>query len=203
MENINLTLGETLTAISITVVIIGLIFRNQLSSIGDQISNLAIRIFNDSLPKKINHWINKQVYSRVGDSSENYPDFKRTVLFVLISVMLFNCFKLFLKELGIEGIIPPQENAVYWEDSDGNLMDIQRNDILKEIDQTSRKEWKKKSGYHRRSLSETAMMRYKTIFGSTLYSRIIEKQKTENLIKISCLNKMTRTGMPSSEVVEN
>jgi len=108
-----------------------------------------------------------------------------------------------LQELGIEGVIPPQKNANYWEDSDGNLLDIKRNDILKEIDRTSRQEWKKKSGYHRRSLSETAMMRYKTIFGSTLYSRIIEKQKTENLIKISCLNKMTRTGMPSSEVVEN
>ena len=108
-----------------------------------------------------------------------------------------------LQELGIEGIIPPQKNANYWEDSDGNLLDIKRNDILKEIDRTSRKEWKKKSGYHRRSLSETAMMRYKTILGSTLYSRIFEKQKTENLIKICCLNKMTRTGMPISVSVEN
>ena len=108
-----------------------------------------------------------------------------------------------LKELGIEGIIPPQENAVYWEDSDGNLLDLKRNDILKEIDQTSRKEWKKKSGYHRRSLSETAMMRYKTILGATLYSRIFEKQKTENLIKIKCLNKMTRIGMPNSIVINN
>lgn len=63
------------------------------------------------------------------------------------------------------------------------------------------REWKKKSGYHRRSLSETAMFRFKTIFGATLYSRKIEKQKIEAKIKIRCLNKMTAKGMPISEKI--
>lgn len=103
-----------------------------------------------------------------------------------------------LEDREVEGIIPPQKNAVYWTDDDDNLLDIQRNNILKKIDQVGREEWKKISDYHRRSLSETTMMRYKVIHGPTLYSRIPEKQIVENSIKIKCLNKMTRTGMPNS-----
>lgn len=104
-----------------------------------------------------------------------------------------------LKESGIEGIIPPQENAVYWVDENNRLLDIGRNDVLEKIERDGRKEWKEKSGYHRRSLSETAMFRFKTIFSPTLYSRILEKQETEAKIKVRCLNKMTATGMPISK----
>lgn len=106
-----------------------------------------------------------------------------------------------LKDQEIEGIIPPQENARYWVDEFDNLLDLDRNRILEQIEQSSRKEWKTKSGYHRRSLSETAMYRVKTIFGATLYSRIFENQQTEAAIKIKCLNKMTKTGMPISQKV--
>jgi len=106
-----------------------------------------------------------------------------------------------LKEEEIQGIIPPQENAIYWVDENDNLLDLERNKILKKIEDLGRKEWKKVSGYHRRSLSETAMMRFKTIFGPTLYSTIFEKQKTEAAIKIKCLNKMTRIGMPVSRKI--
>jgi hypothetical protein len=103
-----------------------------------------------------------------------------------------------LKEIGIEGIIPPQENAVYWEDDNGNLLDMKRNEILKNIDSIGRKGWKIESGYHRRSISETAMMRFKTIFGSNLTLREFENQKKEASIKVKCLNKMTALGMPNS-----
>ncbi|MCH2082192.1 MAG: transposase, partial [Saprospiraceae bacterium] len=108
-----------------------------------------------------------------------------------------------LKGEGIEGIIPPQENAIYWVDEFDNLLDLDRNKILEQIDIIGRKEWKIKSSYHRRSLAETAMMRFKTIFGSTLYSRIFEKQKTEAAIKIKCLNKMTAIGRPISKKIES
>ena len=60
------------------------------------------------------------------------------------------------------------------------------------------KKWKEKSGYHRRSLSETAMFRFKTIFGAELYSRELSGQKNEAKIKIKVLNKMTAVGMPIS-----
>lgn len=108
-----------------------------------------------------------------------------------------------LKERGIEGIIPPQKNAVYWEDEQGNLLDLDRNKILEKIDEIGRAEWKKESGYHRRSLSETAMFRFKTIFGRKLFSRLKQTQNTEAAIKVNCLNIMTALGMPVSVKVSS
>ncbi len=98
----------------------------------------------------------------------------------------------------IEGLIPPQKNAVYWEDKNGNLLDHPRNQILKWIEKQGRTEWKQQSGYHRRSLSETAMFRFKTIFGNKLYSQTFDRQQIETQIKIKALNIMTAQGMPIS-----
>lgn len=103
-----------------------------------------------------------------------------------------------LKALKIEGIIPPQKNALFWVDEFDNLLDLDRNKILEQIELVGRSQWKKDSNYHRRSLSETAMMRFKNIFGSKLYSRNLNTQKTEAAIKVKCLNKMTGIGMPIS-----
>jgi hypothetical protein len=102
-----------------------------------------------------------------------------------------------LEERKIQGIIPPQHNAVYWTDENEMILeDYERNKVLSQIDEIGRSEWKKQSGYHRRSISETAMFRFKTIFGRQLYSRKIDKQKTETAIKIKMLNKMAAIGMP-------
>jgi len=106
-----------------------------------------------------------------------------------------------LDRLHIEGIIPPREDAVYWLDQGGELLDHQRNEILKLIDEIGRKEWKIQSGYHRRSLSETAMMRFKTIFGNQLFSRKLSHQQVEATIKVKVLNTMTGIGMPISKKV--
>ncbi|MBX2927122.1 MAG: IS5 family transposase [Saprospiraceae bacterium] len=106
-----------------------------------------------------------------------------------------------LKEKNIERIIPPQENAIYWVDEYGELLDIGRNSVLEKIEQKGRKEWKQESGYHRRSLSETAMFRYKKIFGAELLSRKLKSQKTEAAVKVICLNKMTGIGMPVSKKI--
>ena len=104
-----------------------------------------------------------------------------------------------LEEEKIQGIIPPQKNAVYWTDeNDMILEDYERNKILAQIDEIGRAQWKKESGYHRRSLSETAMYRFKTIFGRKLFSRNEEQQKIEATVKIKMLNKMTANGMPIS-----
>ena len=107
-----------------------------------------------------------------------------------------------LEEDNIKGIIPPQVNANYWCDENGELLDHQRNKILKQIDKRGRKKWKKRSGYHRRSLAETAMMRFKTIHGPMLYSRKPQTQQTEVDIKIKLLNIMTAQGMPVSKKVK-
>jgi Transposase DDE domain len=61
-----------------------------------------------------------------------------------------------------------------------------------------RKLWKEKSGYHRRSLAETTIGRFKSTFGGTLRSRRVARQVTEVRIKAQILNRMTHLGMPDS-----
>ncbi|MEO1255691.1 MAG: IS5 family transposase, partial [Bacteroidota bacterium] len=104
-----------------------------------------------------------------------------------------------LIEKGIRPIIPPRSNAVEWYlERPGDYPQYPRNAILKEIEKSDRKTWKKNSGYHQRSLSETAMFRYKTLHGPTFFSRSFHKQKVENDIKIKMLNIMTAQGMPNT-----
>ena len=61
--------------------------------------------------------------------------------------------------------------------------------------------WKLESHYHRRSLSETAMFRFKQIFTDKLQSRKQENQFQEMIIKCAALNRMTHLGMPDSYLV--
>jgi hypothetical protein len=61
-----------------------------------------------------------------------------------------------------------------------------------------RKLWKKKAGYHKRSLIETHFFRHKTIFGPKLRSRLFCNQSTEAFTMCAALNKMTSLGMPNS-----
>ena len=105
-----------------------------------------------------------------------------------------------LLERDIWPIIPPQRGAVkwYWEEP-GDADDYPRNQFIERMDEVGRAEWKKEAKYHRRSLSETAMFRYKTIFGPTHYSRSLGTQMQENKIKIKALNRMTAHGMPISQ----
>ena len=56
--------------------------------------------------------------------------------------------------------------------------------------------WQKETGYNKRSLVETAMMRYKKIVGNHLYSRDLSAQKTESKIGCLVLNKMLSMGKP-------
>lgn len=92
--------------------------------------------------------------------------------------------------------IPPRRDAVLWEEN--GTEPYPRNANLRRIGEIGRKEWKDESGYHRRSLAETAVFRFKTIFGDHLSSREIKRQKTEARIKCAALNRMTRLGMPDS-----
>jgi IS5 family transposase len=92
--------------------------------------------------------------------------------------------------------IPPRRDAVLWEEHGSEPHP--RNENLRRIWECGRKEWKIESGYHRRSLAETAMFRYKTIFGDHLDARETKHQKTEARIKCAALNRMTRLGMPDS-----
>jgi hypothetical protein len=77
---------------------------------------------------------------------------------------------------------------------------IQRNEAVEHINLHGSKSWKQAHGYHRRSLNEAVMFRYKTVFGSGLNARIMENQKTEVDLKCSILNKFAGTGMPDSYI---
>lgn len=63
-------------------------------------------------------------------------------------------------------------------------------------DEEARKQWKIETGYHERSLSETAMFRRKTLFKPKLSSRKFSNQQQESILIINAINKMTAIGMP-------
>lgn len=73
---------------------------------------------------------------------------------------------------------------------------------LRRVRKVGRKQWKKESNYHRRSLAETTMFRFKTIFGDRLQSRRAENQSKELLLKTAILNRMTHLGMPDTIKIE-
>ena len=79
--------------------------------------------------------------------------------------------------------IPPQHNAQIT--SKGHH---QRNQHIRDIQATDRDTWKQNSGYHTRSLSETTMYRYKTIFGQHMKYRSENSQHNEVIIKCNILN---------------
>lgn len=98
-------------------------------------------------------------------------------------------------------LIPPQKNAKIWQHGNCNAPPHPRDENLRQIRKSSRKNWKQSTGYHIRSLAETAMFRFKTILGDKLNARNFNQQLTEVLISANILNKMTRLGMPDSYAI--
>lgn len=106
-----------------------------------------------------------------------------------------------ISDLGATPVIPPRIDAVINQHGNSSLPKFPRDETIRQIRKKGRKTWKKESGYHKRSLSETAMYRLKTIFSGVLRSKIFENQGTEALLRCSALNKMTHLGMPMSYVI--
>jgi len=101
----------------------------------------------------------------------------------------------------VEILIPPRKNARIWQHGNSKAERLKRDENLRYIRKHGRGQWKEDSGYHMRSLAETAMFRLKTIFGSELSARLLETQTTQVLIRCLALNKMTQLGMPESYIV--
>ena len=100
---------------------------------------------------------------------------------------------------GVERItVPPQRNARIWQHGNSSKPPLPRDQNLRRIRRVGRRRWKQESGYHRRSLAETAVFRFKIIFGNTLSARTLPRQITEARIKGAALNRMTQLGMPES-----
>jgi len=104
------------------------------------------------------------------------------------------CQKREIKQIAI----PPSINAKIWQHGNSHAPPHPRDVNLRLIRKTSRRSWKEQVGFHIRSLSETAIFRFKTIFGDRLNARKLANQTTEVIIKASILNKMRMLGMPES-----
>jgi IS5 family transposase len=104
---------------------------------------------------------------------------------------------------GAKATIPPRKDAVMWENTPESEDVHPRNQVLERIEEVGRQQWKQESGYHRRSLAETTMFRFKTIFGGTLRRRWFDNQAVELFLKCAALNRMIQLGKPDSYKVEN
>ena len=65
-----------------------------------------------------------------------------------------------------------------------------------------RRKWKRTSGYHRRSVVETQLCRYKQLTGRQLRARSQENQETEARLGCAVLNRMMRIAKPVSYPIE-
>ena len=111
------------------------------------------------------------------------------------------CYEAVAKH-GSNPIIPPRRNAVITENAPAYIKP--RDKACKEIEEAGGgeeglKAWKKSSGYHTRSLVETAMGRFKQLLGGNLRSRKLSTQQGEIAAKCHALNIMTSLGMPEGE----
>lgn len=108
------------------------------------------------------------------------------------------CLKRNVQSNPLHLVIPPRKGASILPLRNLKNPPPTRGRIVQRIHQIGRKEWKKESNYHRRSLAETAMFRFKTIIGPKLRNRKFENQKTEATIGIAVLNTFTGLGMPET-----
>ena len=101
-----------------------------------------------------------------------------------------------LDRRGARAVIPPRRDAKIQRHGNTAGPRLARDENLRRIRQIGRKAWKEESGYHRRSLGETAMFRIKTIFGAGVSSRKDGQRATEVGVRCRALNIMTHQGMP-------
>lgn len=101
-----------------------------------------------------------------------------------------------LEKRGTKPIIPPQRNAKISQHGNSRRPPLPRDVAIREIRRHGRRRWKESVGYHRRSLSETAMYRMKCCFGDHLKNRLVPNQRAEARLRSKILNKFTHLGLP-------
>nr|AKN37953.1 Mobile element protein [Enterovibrio norvegicus] len=90
-------------------------------------------------------------------------------------------------------LIPPREGAAFWERDHPRNLAVGCQKLY-----GSNQHWKVRYGYHKRSLSETAMYRIKQLLGGRLSLRNYNAQVGETYAMVKALNKMTGLGMPKT-----
>ncbi len=101
-----------------------------------------------------------------------------------------------------EMVIPPRHNARIWQHGNTHAPPHPRDETLRFIRTHGRRKWKENSEYHQRSLAETAIFRFKMIFGDHLSTRLLATQATQFGARCRALNIMTHLGMPDSYKVD-
>lgn len=94
--------------------------------------------------------------------------------------------------------IPPRKGAKIWQHGNSRKERLIRDENLRAVRKKGRRPWKREANYHQRSLAETGVFRFKTIFTDKLQSRKQDNQFQEMIIKCAVLNRMTHLGMPDS-----
>ncbi len=103
---------------------------------------------------------------------------------------------------GAKAVIPPRKDAKIWQHGNRKAKPHPRDENLRSIRKQGRKRWKRDAGYHRRSIAETTMFRFKTIFGGNLSARQFDNQAVELFIRCAALNRMIQIAKPDSYKVE-
>lgn len=135
--------------------------------------------------KKMLDGMGKRIKSARGDGAYDSQHFRKKV-----------------HEKGGICIVPPPRSATYKGVANG--WGKERDDCLAAMEgfgggDTGRKLWKIFSGYHTRSLAETAMFRMKKMFGANLKARSWGAQQSESICKCLTINKMNSFGMPKGK----
>lgn len=113
----------------------------------------------------------------------------------------FSCYQR-AAQRKFELITPPQKNARTSEERRDNKKKAspeavkKRDEVIERVRSIGRRQWKIESGYHQRSLAETAIFRFKQLLGPQLSARKFEHQALEVIIKCNLLNKMASLGLP-------
>ena len=100
-----------------------------------------------------------------------------------------DCYKK-VDGVGARGVFPPRKGAKIEQHGNSKKPSLQRDEHIRNIRKNGRSQWKKEEKYHQRSLSETAMYRFKVKFTEKMASRDFKAQINECLIKCNILNKM-------------
>ncbi|MBR9856650.1 MAG: IS5 family transposase [Gammaproteobacteria bacterium] len=104
------------------------------------------------------------------------------------------CHQLLLRK-GSKATIPPRKNVGYWDEGHP------RNEAVAALKSGHLADWKTTSGYHQRSLAETAMSRYKQLVNPKLSLRNYNGQVGEILAGVKVMNKVIGLGMPVRQPV--
>ena len=88
------------------------------------------------------------------------------------------------------------EGAVHWPASQAGA--LERNEAIDHIARSGKQDCKDNSGYHRRSLVENLMYRFKTLTGDRLWARDVDVQDAEVAVRVGIINRMLVLAHPKS-----